>query len=113
MSDILDAMRAFMHTFDPPPARALHCGVAVWDVLRDMAPKDTAPIGLGAALGGLPLYGVPVHIDLTMTAGRREMREGDTVVASGDIAPPGRPNALYVPGVGLVEFSRSVREMFD
>lgn len=87
---------------EPSPARALHCGRAVWDMLRDLKPADTDPLGLGAALGGQPLYGVPVHVDLTMPTGRWEMREGDRVAASGDVTP--EPGAFYVPGLGWVAF---------
>lgn len=105
MSDILGRMQAFLRDFEPPPARALHCGIAVWDTLRDMTPADTGPIGLGAALGGQPLYGVPVHVDHLMSAGKWELREGDEVIASGDITPTEHPDALYAPGVGFFEFA--------
>lgn len=71
-------------------------------MLHDLKPADTSPIGLGAALGGAPLYGVPVHVDLAMATGRWEMREGDRVVSSGDVTP--QPGALYVPGLGFVAF---------
>lgn len=110
MSDILASMRAFMRSLDPPPARSLHCGIAVWDMLRELKPHDTGPIGLGAALGGQPLYGIPVHVDPAMTAGRWEIREGEHVVASGDIAPPEHPDALYVPGIGFVVLNLPTEE---
>lgn len=87
---------------DLPPRRDLHCGQAVWDMLRDLKTDAAAPDGLSAALGGEPLYGVPVHVDPDMPAGRWEMREGDRVVHSGDVTPV--PGALYVPGVGFVVF---------
>jgi hypothetical protein len=102
VSDVFARIAAFMREFESPPARALHCGAAVWDSLRTLTPDDTGPIGLGAALGGQPLYGVPVHIEHGMHAGKWELREGERVVASGDIAPPGHSNAPYVPGHGFI-----------
>jgi hypothetical protein len=86
----------------PPPPRELHCGVAVWDQLLELKPDDTGPLGLGAALGGAPLYGVPVHVDLGMRQGRWELREGDRVVQAGDITPDHPGLVIYVPGVGWV-----------
>lgn len=100
MSDTLAQMKAFLERLDPPPTRTLHCGQAVWDMLRELKPHDTGPIGLGVALGGAPLYGVPVNVDLAMPTGRWEMRDGDRVAASGDITP--EPGAFYLPGIGFV-----------
>lgn len=85
-----------------PPPRSLHCGAGAWAMLRDLEPIDTGPLGLGATLGGTPLYGVPVHVDLTMAPGRWEMREGEQVIHSGDVTP--EPGALYLPSVGWVVF---------
>ncbi len=83
-ASIASAMEALA---DLPPARELHCGAAVWDSLRELKPTDTGPLGLGAALGGQPLYGVPVRVDHTMAPGRWELREGEDVVQAGDITP--------------------------
>jgi hypothetical protein len=105
MSEIFDDMLAFMRAHRPAPPRALRCGVAAWDTLRTLAPADTGPVGLGVALGGQPLYGIPVHVDHAMSAGKWELREGEHVIRSGDIAPPGRPNAMYAPGVGFFELT--------
>lgn len=93
-----------MASFEPPPKRELHCGIAAWDTLRDMTPKGTGPLGLGAALGGAPLYGIPIHVDHAMSAGRWELREDDRVVQSGDIAPD-VAGAFYVPGLGFVRLA--------
>jgi hypothetical protein len=103
MTDILAAMKAFMDRFPPQPRRELYCGEAVWDVLRELKPADTGPLGLGAALGGVPLYGIPVHVDQTMRAGWWELREDGEVTKSGDITPVGA-SPLYVPGLGFVVF---------
>lgn len=96
-----------------PPQRELHCGIAVWDTLRDLKPEDTGPIGLGAALGGAPLYGVPVQVDRAMSAGRWELREGDQVVRAGDITPEHAGTAFYVPGLGWVAFSLGDQDRTD
>jgi hypothetical protein len=103
VSDILVDIRAFMRSFDPPPARELHCGQAVWDTLRELTPQDNAPPDLGAALGSAPLYGIPVHVDPDMPAGRWELREDGRVAHSGDITP--EPGAFYVPGIGWLAIS--------
>lgn len=83
---------------DVPPSRELHCGYAVWDTLRELKPDDTGPLGLGAALGGQPLYGVPVHVDHGMKQGRWELREGEDVVQSGDITPDFDGHVIYLGG---------------
>lgn len=103
-ASIASAMEALNALPPPPPARELHCGPAVWDTLRELKPTDTGPIGLGAALGGQSLYGVPVRVDHTMAAGRWEMREGEEVVGSGDITPDFDGPVFYLsPGrwIGL------------
>jgi hypothetical protein len=97
---MLEDMAAFMRTFAPQPARSLHCGQAVVDMLRKPGPADTGPIGFGNALGGAPLYGIPVHAEQAMDAGRWELREGDRVVQSGDVTPAHDGPVFYVPGIG-------------
>ena len=42
---ILDDINTFMRTFNPPPAQALHCGQAVWDMLRNIERADLARAG--------------------------------------------------------------------
>jgi hypothetical protein len=79
---------------DTPSPRSLHCGAAVWELLRGLAAGGPAPEGLAGALGGAPLYGIPVHVDPDMAPGRWEFREGDRVVGSGDVAP--HPGALWL-----------------
>lgn len=109
MTDILAAMQDFMRTFKPQPARELRCGIAVWDVLRDLKPTDTGPATLGAALLGLPLDGIPVRIHPSLKAGQWELREDGVTVRSGDIAP--EPGALYLPGGGF--FAISLNKEFE
>lgn len=103
MSGLFADIQRLMESMQRRPRPELHCGVAVWDALLEQRPADTGGAGFDSTFGGMPLNGIPVHVDQAMSAGRWELREEGGVTRSGDITP--EPGAFYVPGLGFVKIN--------